>query len=617
MARVVAGRKACTVNPLKMSAALGACYAYLGMDRCMPLMHGSQGCTSFGLVLLVRHFREAIPLQTTAMNEVTTILGGIDNIEQALLNVKGRANPALIGIASTGLTETKGDDVPAYLKLIRRRHGAALAGTEVVYAATPDYVGGFEEGWTAAVTAVVDAFAQPAAYRAPRRVNVLPGSHLTAGDLDELRAAIEAFGLEPVIVPDVSGSLDGHIPDDFTPTTLGGATLDDVRSMGAASATIAVGEQMRTPAALLHDRCGVPFRVFDRLTGLGPCDELMRLLAELSARAVPAGLRRQRSQLLDAMLDAHFFFGGRKVAIAAEPDLLFAMSSLCAELGAEVATAVTTTPSPVLARVSAEEVLIGDLEDFEARAQGCDLLLTHSHGRQAAERAGIPLYRIGLPIFDRLGAAHRVGVGYRGTRTLVFELANVFAAIEHKATPGDWPLTAEALAAARGGGVARRHDDRPRLSCHGTADRLRRGQYIGAAMKVAIATQDRQRVDAHFGWARHIAVYDVRPDEIAHVTTHDFGGDLDEDGNEDKLGPKLAAIGDCAIVYVAAIGGSAAARVVALKVHPIRVPQPEPILDVLERLQGVLRGTPPPWLRKAIRKDAPAPVDFEDEVNDD
>jgi nitrogen fixation protein NifX len=65
---------------------------------------------------------------------------------------------------------------------------------------------------------------------------------------------------------------------------------------------------------------------------------------------------------------------------------------------------------------------------------------------------------------------------------------------------------------------------------------------------------------------------------------------------------------------VAAIGGSAAARVVAVKIHPIKVPQPEPILDILEKLQDVLKGTPPPWLRKALQKDLDAAVpSFEDE----
>jgi nitrogen fixation protein NifX len=124
-------------------------------------------------------------------------------------------------------------------------------------------------------------------------------------------------------------------------------------------------------------------------------------------------------------------------------------------------------------------------------------------------------------------------------------------------------------------------------------------------MKVAFSTQDKQRVDAHFGWAKHLAVYDVTPEGYQYLQTFDFGGELQEDGNEDKLAPKLAAIGDCAILYVAAIGGSAAARVVAAKIHPIKVAQPEPILDILEKLQEVLRGTPPPWLRKASAKDRP------------
>ena len=91
MAKVVESKKACTVNPLKMSQPLGASLAFLGLADCMPVMHGSQGCTSFGLVLLVRHFKEAIPLQTTAMNEVTTIMGGYDNLVTALLNSRKRA----------------------------------------------------------------------------------------------------------------------------------------------------------------------------------------------------------------------------------------------------------------------------------------------------------------------------------------------------------------------------------------------------------------------------------------------------------------------------------------------------------------------------------------------
>jgi nitrogen fixation protein NifX len=131
-------------------------------------------------------------------------------------------------------------------------------------------------------------------------------------------------------------------------------------------------------------------------------------------------------------------------------------------------------------------------------------------------------------------------------------------------------------------------------------------------MKIAFATQDKQRVDAHFGWAPHIAVYDIDKLGYRYVETFDFGAE-DEDGNEDKLTAKLDVLDDVAIIYVAAIGGSAAARVVARKVHPVKLPTAELILDVLDRLQIVLGGTPPPWLRKALMRDQPQP-DFDDET---
>lgn len=442
--------KAAAVNPLKMSQPLGASFAFMGMHRCMPVMHGSQGCTSFGLVLLVRHFREAIPLQTTAMNEATTILGGYENVEKAILNIRERAKPALIAICSTGLTETKGDDVHGYLKLFRQRHPEA-ADTAIVYVSTPDYVGAFQDGWSHAVSALVESLAEPSAMRDPDRVTVLPGCHLTPADIDELRELVESFGLVPVFLPDVSGSLDGHMTDEFSPTTLGGTTLAEARGLGRSCATLALGEQMRATAVALESKVGTPYTVFDRLTGLAAVDRFVAELSRLSGRPVPERLRRQRAQLQDAMLDAHFHIGGRRVAIGAEPDLLWSVGMTLHELGVDLAGAVTTTDSGILEDWPAGRVPIGDLEDLERLAAGCDLLLTHSHGRQAAQRLGIPLYRIGLPMFDRLGAAHVRTVGYRGTRDLLFSVGNLLmeAAERHHPGPDSWPLPDTTLSAVR------------------------------------------------------------------------------------------------------------------------------------------------------------------------
>lgn len=133
-------------------------------------------------------------------------------------------------------------------------------------------------------------------------------------------------------------------------------------------------------------------------------------------------------------------------------------------------------------------------------------------------------------------------------------------------------------------------------------------------MKVAFATQDLKRVDAHFGWAKNIAIYEISPEGYQFLEAVQFEGDLQEDGNEDKLAPKLEAIKDCAILYVAAIGGSGAARVVASNIHPMKVNQPEEITDLLVKLCDVLAGRPPPWLRKALLKGKERTLDFADEV---
>ncbi|UVO30601.1 nitrogenase iron-molybdenum cofactor biosynthesis protein NifN [Bradyrhizobium arachidis] len=452
MAIVTCSKKACTINPLKMSQPIGGSFAFLGLRGAMPLLHGSQGCTSFGLTLFVRHFKEAVPLQTTAMSEVSTVLGGYENVEQAILNIYKRVKPEIIGINSTGVTETKGDDVEAFIRLIRQNH-PHLENVPFVYVSTPDFKDAFQDGWEKTVARLVEVLVDPVDPAAPRdcsRVNVLPGCHLTPGDLDELRTIFEDFGLRPSFLPDIAGSLDGHIPEEFTPTTIGGIGVDEIASMGQAVWTIAIGTQMRRAAEAMQAKTGTPFRLFERLCGLVPNDEFMTFLSEISGEPVPTKYRRQRGQLADAMLDAHFHIGGRKLAIGAEPDLLFDISSMLYEMGAQVTAAVTTTASPVLERVKAQEVVIGDLEDLEelAKARDCNLLISHSHGRQAAARLDIPFYRAGFPMFDRLGAGHQMSVSYRGTRELIFDLANLIIAdreANHQPTPATWQITGAGL----------------------------------------------------------------------------------------------------------------------------------------------------------------------------
>jgi nitrogenase molybdenum-iron protein NifN len=217
------------------------------------------------------------------------------------------------------------------------------------------------------------------------------------------------------------------------PTTLGGTPPDAIARMGQSVMTFAVGQHMRGPAEALRRRTNVPFRVFDTVMGLEPFDAFIAELMAVSGRSAPAAIRRQRSRLVDAMLDGHACFAGRRVALAAEPDLLVSLASFLSGLGCDIVRAVSPCNAPSLAQVPADAVVVGDFDEIEQAAMGADrtpeLIVANAHAEAISRLSGVPLFRAGFPIFDRLGAAQRVNVGYDGARALLFELANLF--LEH------------------------------------------------------------------------------------------------------------------------------------------------------------------------------------------
>ncbi|MEA5503696.1 nitrogen fixation protein NifX [Halotia wernerae UHCC 0503] len=134
-------------------------------------------------------------------------------------------------------------------------------------------------------------------------------------------------------------------------------------------------------------------------------------------------------------------------------------------------------------------------------------------------------------------------------------------------------------------------------------------------MKIAFTTSDHVHINAHFGWAREIDVYEISDQGYEFLETLKFDGDLKEDGNEDKVTPKLDALVDCTIVYVTAIGGSAAARLIKKGVTPVKAKsEAEEINEILTKLVQTLKGNPPPWLRKALQ---PKTSNFADDVENE
>lgn len=426
------------MSPLKASQTIGAALAFLGFERAIPMLHGSQGCTAFGKVFFVRHFREPIPLQTTAMDQVGAVMGSETLIVEGLKTICSKHDPCLIGVPTTGLAETQGSYVDMAVGQFREKY-AEFDHIPVVAVSAPDFSGCLESGFAAAVEAVIEALVpeRDAAGTKPGRrrkqVNVLVGASLTPGDLEELKDTVELFGLRPVVLPDLSDSLDGHLSDvDFSPLTVGGTPVYELPALGDATATLVIGASMNAAADALKRRTGVPDFRFDHLMSLGAFDAFVQCLHELSGEPVPERLQRRRAQLQDAMLDTHFMLGMGRFAIASDPDLVQAFNELLISMGAEIVAAVVPAGAEVLPRIGCATIQIGDLEDLErlAKAEKAEILIGNSHALESAQRLKLPLLRAGFPQYDRLGGHDRTWVGYRGIRQTLFELANCLLTLE-------------------------------------------------------------------------------------------------------------------------------------------------------------------------------------------
>jgi nitrogenase molybdenum-iron protein NifN len=137
------------------------------------------------------------------------------------------------------------------------------------------------------------------------------------------------------------------------------------------------------------------------------------------------------------MVDAHFMLGFARMAVAADPDLLYGLSRLVNEMGGEVVAAIAPARANILQDVFAAQVGIGDLEDLEntAKRNGAELVIGNSHAVETARRLGVPLLRAGFPQYDFIGGYQRLWVGYRGTRQTLFDLANLMMEHAHHHEP--------------------------------------------------------------------------------------------------------------------------------------------------------------------------------------
>jgi nitrogenase molybdenum-iron cofactor biosynthesis protein NifN len=346
-------------------------------------------------------------------------MGSEESISKAIDELITKNSPALIGVLTTGLTEVKGDDVAGSVKKL-----AGSCDSGIVYVSTPDYEGGLESGYARAVEAVIDAVTLKSRHRSSSLhaglINVLCGSHLTPSDFTEIRETIEAFGLKPVMIPDLA-ALDGSRKG-VSALAVGGTTIEEIEEAANAEFTLAIGSSMESPAIRLKERFGIEYRVLGSLSGLNDLNMFMETLSMISGRPMPARFERQRSIMVDAMRDAHFYFSGKRACLALEPDHAFVMAGLLAEMGAVAVRTIIPQYAPSASAIKSQEVIVGDLNSV---GDGFDILISNSHAEEAAKRLNVPLYQTGFPVYKILGNTARLTIGYRGTLDVINGVGNL------------------------------------------------------------------------------------------------------------------------------------------------------------------------------------------------
>jgi len=439
-----------TQNACNLCSPLGAALVFKGIANSVPLLHGSQGCSTYIRRYMISHFKEPLDIACSNFGEETAIFGGGANIKLALDNIRRQYDPDLIGIATTCLSETIGDDVPMFLKAYPDSNpGEELPA--LVHVSTPSYQGTHMQGFHGAVCALVEALAGTTPSGDRPAVNLFPGM-VSPADLRHLKTILADFGVAGNLVPDYSDTLNGPLWTEYQRIPAGGTPVASIRSAGGAAASIEcglmlVGEEA-TAGTWLENQFGVPLHRMGLPMGVHQTDRFLQVLAAVSGRPIPQKYLAQRGRLLDAMVDGHKHLNGVRAAIFGEEDLVSGLAGYCGELGilpvlcatggghGRFAVAVRSVV-PTSYRDRMQVLEDADFVTIEKTLEkiDVDLLIGHSKGFTMSRRLQRPLIRVGFPVHDRVDGSRLLHVGYRGAQQLFDRIANTLIEMKQKDNP--------------------------------------------------------------------------------------------------------------------------------------------------------------------------------------
>ncbi|MBN2510378.1 MAG: nitrogenase, partial [Spirochaetales bacterium] len=414
---------------------------FKGIEGSMTLLHGGQGCATYIRRYMIGHFREPIDIGSSSFTEDTAIFGGKKNLFTSLDTLIKRYHPALIGIATTCVSETIGEDLHMYLHEYRVLHKAREIPI-LVDVSTPSYEAYHGEGYWRAVTAVIQSIGEKTDFT--ENLTIIPGM-VSPGDLRKIKSWMRLLNIPAKVFPDYSDTLDGGPWEQYQPIPKGGTPVDDIRSIPNSSLCIefAAGTKKNaSPADYIEQTWRIPSVRLPLPIGIRLTDHFFSVMERFFSTPLHEELRQERQRLVDLYVDGHKLAYGKRFALYGDEDFAASMTAFLCEAGFIPALiAVNSSGGEVRNSLLAvcdqrclENTVIlenpdfGDIEEevrILAAAEAVDFMIGNSKGFKIALHNGLPLVRTGFPIHDRIGASRMVTLGYEGAAHIYTTIINM------------------------------------------------------------------------------------------------------------------------------------------------------------------------------------------------
>ena len=441
--KYVAARNAC-----KLCAPLGASMVFTGIEGCIPMIHGSQGCATYIRRYLISHYKEPMDIASSNFSEETTSYGGNKNFINGINNIRKQYAPTVMGIASTCLSETIGEDIPSLIAEYKELNANDKDMPLFVHASTPSYNGTHMDGFHEAVLAAVRTLSVED--KREKRINLFSG-FISPADIRLLKEVMNDFHIDYTLFPDYSASMDNPCWKDYHLIPEGGTSISDLQKTGCAMASIELGtvlnkgslsEMVLNKATVtsagewLQKNYYIENHAMVMPIGIEATDRLMSTLSTITDNAIPGKYTLQRGRLVDAYIDGHKYVFGKKAVVYGEEDLVIALSLFLAEIGIEPIIVASGGESKLmrkeLMKYNAEafentQVLSGaDFETIRELSHELkpDIIIGNSKGYYIARELKIPIVRVGFPIHDRIGGPRIKHLLYEGTQNLFDLIVN-------------------------------------------------------------------------------------------------------------------------------------------------------------------------------------------------